>query len=226
MQPTTRFHNGITNAILQETDFVFHNPLAFHSTNGVFNADSDGGNPTIGRFLRRREFPTTRCFLRLEDRDARQAKALEAFLLIEATAGWKGLACQLGHALIRGFSFTGVAQEAHVTGLIAHEEICERVTLLLATVIFVLLFGICRAVDRTFATIMPKRGGWSARPSRASRPARQTLQLFGPEAVLGRLRPDSTRDAARESMCSRSLDSSHRAGLAPLEWDAVSRRSE
>src|SRR5919198_193661 len=158
MQPTTRFHHGIPNAILQETDFVFHNPIAFHSTNGVFNADSDGGNTTIGRFFRRSEFTTTRCFLQLEDRDARQEKSLEALILIEATAGWKGIACQLGHALIRGFSFTGVAQEAHVTGLIDHEEVFERVTLLLATVIFVLLFGICRAVDRTFGTIMPKRG--------------------------------------------------------------------
>ena len=70
MQPTTRFHNGITNTILQEADFVFHNPVAFHPTNGVFNPDSDGGNTMIGRFLRRREFPSTRGLLRLEDRDA------------------------------------------------------------------------------------------------------------------------------------------------------------
>src|SRR6266498_1616391 len=159
MQPTTRFHHGITNTILQETDYIFHNPITFHPTNGVFNADSDGGDTTIGRFLRRSEFPATRCFLRLEDRDARQDKALEALILIQATAGWQGIACQLCNALIRGLSFTGVAQEAHVTGLVDHEEVFERVTLLLATIIVLLLFGIGRAVDRTFGTIMPKRGG-------------------------------------------------------------------
>jgi hypothetical protein len=51
-----------------------------------------------------------------------------------------------------------MTQEAHVTGLVDHEEIFERVTLLLAAVIFLLRFGIGRAVDRTFSTIMPKRG--------------------------------------------------------------------
>ena len=157
MQPTTRFHYGITNAILQETDFVFHNPIAFHPTNGVFNADSDGGNTTVGRFLRWSELPAMRCFLRLDDRDARQEKSLEALLLIQATAGWQGIACQLCNALIRGLSFTGVAQEAHVTGLVDHEEVFERVTLLLATVIFLLVLGICRAVDGSFGTIMKKR---------------------------------------------------------------------
>jgi hypothetical protein len=157
MQPTTRFHHGITNAILQEPDFVFHNSLAFHPTYGVFNAGSDGGNTTIGRFLRGCEFSATRCFLRLEDRDARQDKALEAFILIQATAGRQGIACQLCHALIRSFSFTGVAQEAHVTGRVDHEEVFERVTLLLATVIFLLVLGIFRAVDGSFGPIMNKR---------------------------------------------------------------------
>ena len=109
MQPTTRFHNGITNAILQETNFVFHHSIALYPTNGVFNADSDGGNTTIDRSLRWREFPATRCFLRLEDRDAWQEKSLEALILIQATAGWQGIACQLCNALIRGLSFTGVA---------------------------------------------------------------------------------------------------------------------
>jgi hypothetical protein len=78
MQPTTRFHHGITNAILQEADFIFHYPVAFHPTNGVFNTNYAGGNTTIGHLLRRGEFPTTRCFLGLEDRDARQEKSLEA----------------------------------------------------------------------------------------------------------------------------------------------------
>jgi hypothetical protein len=146
------------NAILQETDVGFHHSIAFHSTTGVFNADADGGNTTIGRLLRGREFPATRCFLRLEDRDARQDKALEALLLIQATAGWQGIACPLGHALSRGLSFTGVAQEAPMTGLGDHAEVLARVTLLLATVIFLLVLGIFRAVDRSLRTIMPTRG--------------------------------------------------------------------
>jgi hypothetical protein len=156
MQPATRFHNGITNAVLQETDFVFHDSVTFHPTNGVFNPDSDGGNTTIGRLLRRGKFPATRCFLGLEDRDARQEKSLEALILIQVTAGWQGIACQLCKALIRGFPFTGMAQEAYVTGLVDHEEVFERVAFLLATVILLLLLRVFRTLDGSFGPIMKK----------------------------------------------------------------------
>ena len=69
--------------------------------------------------------------------------------------------------LIRGFAFTGVTQEAHVTGLVDYEEVFERVAFLLATVILVWLLRIGRAVDRTFGAIMPKRGWWISPPSSA-----------------------------------------------------------
>ena len=113
----------------------------------------------MGRLLRRREFPATRCFLRLDDREARQDQALEALLLIQATAGWQGIACQLGQALISGLAFTGVAQAADVTGLVAHEEVFDRVALFLAAVVFLLFLGLGRAMERSLRAIMPQRGG-------------------------------------------------------------------
>jgi GNAT superfamily N-acetyltransferase len=158
MQATTCFHNGVPNPVLQEADFVFHDSIAFHPANGMFDADADGRDPTIGRFFRGREVPSTRCFLGLEDRDPILEESLEALLLIQTAARWQGIARQLRQALIRRFAFTSVAQEANVTRLSDHEEVFERVALLLATVILLLLFGICRAVDRTFGAIMPKRG--------------------------------------------------------------------
>jgi hypothetical protein len=158
MQPTTRFHNGITQAILQEADFVFHDSVTFYPTNGVFDTDSDGGNPTIGLLLRRGQFPSRWGFLGLEDRNTRQEKPLKALILIQATAGWQGIACQFGHALIRGFSFTGVAQETHVTGLIDYGEVFERVAFLLATVIFLLFLRVFWTLDGPFSSIMKKRG--------------------------------------------------------------------
>jgi hypothetical protein len=123
------------------------------------NADADGGKTTIGRLLRRREFPATRCFLRLDERDARQKKSLEALLLIQAPAGWQGRACQLCHALIRGFAFTGVAHAAEVTGLVDHEEVFARVALFRAAVVFLWCLGISRALARSLRAIMPTRGG-------------------------------------------------------------------
>ena len=158
MQATTCFHNGIANPILQQAHGVFHDPRAFHPTNGVFNTDSERRNTTIVGFLRWGELPSTRCFLGLDDRDVLQAESLDPPILIQVAARWQGIASALCEALIRGFAFICRAQEAHVTGLSDHEEVFERVTLLLATVVFLLLFGIGRAVDRTFSTIMPKRG--------------------------------------------------------------------
>jgi len=52
MQSTTRFHDSIANAILQEAYLVFDNTVAFHTANGVFDTDSNGRDRTIGRVLR------------------------------------------------------------------------------------------------------------------------------------------------------------------------------
>src|SRR6266508_4521276 len=158
MQATTCFHDGVPQPVLQEADFVLHDPVAFHPTNNVFNTDSDGGNSTIRCVLRGREFSSRRFFLGLDDRDVLQTESLEALILIQTAARRQGIGSQLCQALIRGFAFIGMAQKAHVTGLVDHEEVFERVTLLLPTVIFLLPCGICRAVDWTFSAIMPKRG--------------------------------------------------------------------
>jgi hypothetical protein len=157
MQSTTRFHNGIANPLLQEADSVFHDSAAFHPTNGVFNPNSDRGDTTIGCLLRRGEFPSTRGFLGLEDCNARQVKSLEALILIQATAGGQGIACQLCHALIRGLPFTSIAQEAHVTGLVDYKEVFERVVFLLPTVILLLLLRVFRTLDGSFGPVMKKR---------------------------------------------------------------------
>jgi hypothetical protein len=157
MQSTARFHNGIANPILEEADSVFHDSVAFHPSNGMFNTNSDGGNTPIGGLLRRGEFPSTRWFLGLEDCNARQVKSLKALILIQATAGWEGIACQLCKALIRGLPFTSVAQEAHVAGLVDHEEVFQRVAFLLPTVILLLLLRVFRPLDGSFGPIVKKR---------------------------------------------------------------------
>jgi hypothetical protein len=158
MQATTCFHNSIPNAILQEAEDVLHDPVTFHPPNGMFDPHTNGRNPPIHRLLRRGEFPTTRFFLGLNDRHPRQAEALETLILIQTTPEGQGIACHLRHAEIGRFAFTGRTQEANVTALIDHEEVFERVPLLLATVIFCLLLRILRPLDRPLSTIMPKRG--------------------------------------------------------------------
>jgi len=78
--------------------------------------------------------------------------------LIETTATWEGIAFQISQAFIILLPFIGGTQEANVTGLIDHEEIFDRVALLLATIVFLLVLGIFGALDWSLRTIMPKRG--------------------------------------------------------------------
>ncbi len=124
----------------------------------MFNTDSDRRDRTIGRFLRWGEVTPRRFFLRLDDGDPVEYKALEAPILIETTAGWEGIAFQLSEALIIRLPFIRGTQEADVTALIDHEEVLDRVALLLAAVVVLLVLGIGWAVDRSLSTIMPKRG--------------------------------------------------------------------
>ena len=124
----------------------------------MFNTDSDRRDTTIGRFLRGGEFTPTRFFLRLDNGDIVEYKALEAHILVEATPVWQGIAFQIRDAFIMHLAFIGGTQEANMTCFIDHEHVFDRVALLLATVVVLLFLWIFGAVDRSLSTIMPKRG--------------------------------------------------------------------
>jgi hypothetical protein len=159
MQSTTRLHDGVADAVLQEAYLVFHHPIAFYPTNRVFDTDSDGRDQVILRFLRWGEFTPAGLFLRLNDRDLLKHKALEAHVLIEVTPAWEGITSQLREAFVMFLPFHGVTQEADVTGLIDDQQVFDRVTLLLAAVVVLLVLWLDRAMDRSLSAIMPKRGG-------------------------------------------------------------------
>jgi hypothetical protein len=159
MQATTRFHDDVTNAVLQEAYFVFHDPIAFHPTNGVFNTNSNRRDPSIGGFLRRREFTPTGFFLRLDNGDPVEGKPLEAHILVEATPRWQAIACQIRNTFIMHLPFIRGTQEANVTGFVNYEQVFDRVALLFATIMVLLFLWIGGAVDGAFSTIMPRKGG-------------------------------------------------------------------
>ena len=158
MQPTTCLHDGGANAILHEAYLILDHPIALHTANGVFNTNADRRDRTIGRLLRWGEFTPRRVFLQLDDGDTVEYIALEAHLLVEATAVWPGIALQLSQACSIRLSCIPGTHAAHVTGFIAHEEVLDRVARLLAAVIVLLVVGIAGAVDRSLRAIMPNRG--------------------------------------------------------------------
>lgn len=158
MQATARFPDGVPHPILQQADRVFHDSIAFDAPHGLFNAHADGREATVRLLFRRGEFPSTRFLLRLEHGYLRQQEALEAFSLIQATSRWQPVPCLLRSADSRRFAFPGGTQEANLTPCIDHQDVCERVTLLLATVIFFLLLWILWTLDGALSPIMPNRG--------------------------------------------------------------------
>jgi len=158
MQVATCFHHDIANASLHKANLVFHHPVAFHPTDGVFNPDSDGRNAALGRLLRRGEFTPTGVFLGLKRRHPGQEESLESRLLIETTTGWQRLARQIREALLMRPACIGGTQTAHVTGLMDHEEVFERVACLLATVILLLICRVFRTLDGSFGPSMQQRG--------------------------------------------------------------------
>jgi hypothetical protein len=159
MQSTTRLHDGIAHAVLQEAYPVFHDPLAFHTANRVFDTDSNRRDHAIVGFRGWGEFTPTWLFLGLNHRDPIQHKALEPHILIEGTPVGQGIIGQLREAFVLCLAFHRVTQEAHATGLLDHDEGLDRVALLLTAVVFPLFLGIGGAVDRSLRAIRPTRGG-------------------------------------------------------------------
>ena len=158
MQATTCFHDDIPNAVLHEASLVLHDPLAFHPTNGVFDADSARRDLTMVCFLRWGEFTMTGLFLRVDDRDPLECNALEPKIVIKTTAAGESLADQIREAVVRRLPRRGGAQEAKMTGLIEHQAVVDRVPLLLAAVVVLLVLGSGRAMERSLRASMPTRG--------------------------------------------------------------------
>jgi hypothetical protein len=71
---------------------------------------------------------------------------------------WQALTCQLGDTFIMPLACRRGTQEAHVTALIHHEPVVDRVALRLATLMVLLFLGVFWAVDWSFRTIRPNRG--------------------------------------------------------------------
>jgi hypothetical protein len=83
MQATTRFHEGITNPVLQEADCVLHPPRTFDPTTGVLNANSNRRDATLDRLFKWAEFTPTRLFLGLDHGDPGQTDSWESPILLE-----------------------------------------------------------------------------------------------------------------------------------------------
>ena len=158
MPSTTCLPDDVANTVLQEAYLVFHHARAFYSTPRVFDTDSEGRDCTMGRVFQGGEVTAPWCFRGLEHRDPLASIPLEPPLLIATTAVWEGIALQSGQVCVVGLPCRGGPQTAHRTSLLDHVEVLDRMTLLLAAVVCLLVLGSGWAVERACRTIMPHRG--------------------------------------------------------------------
>ena len=88
--------------------------------------------------------------------------------MLEVTSACQGITSQIRTAFVMFIACHGDTQEAPVTGLIDDEQGADRVTRLLATVVFLLVLWTGWAIDQARRAIMPIKSTWCFRFFRLS----------------------------------------------------------
>jgi hypothetical protein len=105
------------------------------------------------------EFTPRRFFLRLDEGATVAETTLAPHLLVEATAMGQAIALPFSQAVLLGLPCIRGTHAAEGTALLEHEAVVERVALLLAAVVGLLVRGIGGAGERSRRAIRPTRGG-------------------------------------------------------------------
>ena len=140
------------------TDHIVNDTIAFHTSDTMLDMHADSRNAFVFRFFFGGQSAFWWFLLWLYDCYSWQGKALECTILCQLAAFRQLILRFVCNPFVMRFPFIGGTQEANMTGLIDHEEVFDRMALLLAAVVVLLVLGIGWAVDRSLRTIMPKRG--------------------------------------------------------------------
>ncbi len=162
MQPTGDGHHHVPDTILPVADLVFHDPTAFDTTDRMLDPHFLARNATVCFFLCWCEFPAARLFRRLLDRHHRDCKSLKSHVLIEHTPSGQYIVFVINNGFLMPFPSMRRAQKLNRTLVIDEQNIFDRMTFLLSTVIFCLFIRVYGSLDGTFGAIMIKKGGVSA----------------------------------------------------------------
>ncbi len=146
------------NAFSPLPKLVFDDAIALHTANHVFNMHTDATNPAIFFLFFVRKFAPTWLFLRLEDPDAFRSESLKACVLPQCTSFGKLICFTINDVFIMSFPFPGGTQTSNATEAISHQNILDRVLLLLSAIIQLLFIWVTWPIYRSFCSIMEKKG--------------------------------------------------------------------
>ena len=158
MQATGNFHHHVTDLVLPGAEFVFHDPAALHPTERMLNPHFLARNPTVLFFLFQGKLAAAGFLGRLAHRHRCDGKSLKSHVLIENTFRRQSIGFIISNRFLVPFSCMRWAQVLNDACRPNQQNILDRVTFLLVTVLVLLFIGVYRSLDRTFGTIMGKRG--------------------------------------------------------------------
>src|SRR4051812_21930946 len=158
MQPTGDFHHDVAHAISPVAQFLLDDATALHAAHRVLDPHLFACNAVILCFLLRCQLTTTRFLGWLLDRHMLNREPLKPHVLIQHTSGRQSIRFVIHNRFLVPLSGIRSTQKANMAITIDQQNVFNRVTFLLSTIVLILLVSIYRALDGTFRAIMIKKG--------------------------------------------------------------------
>ncbi len=158
MQATGDFHHYVADRVLPVAHFLLDNATALHTAHRMLNPHLLARNPTIIFLLLRCQFATAWFLCRLLHTDVRYCKSLKSHILIQDTPSRQRVRFIIDNRFLMPFPSMCATQKPHHTVCINQQDVFDRMTSFLSTVIFGLFIRIYWPLDGTFGAIMIKKG--------------------------------------------------------------------
>ena len=212
MQGTAQCHHAITDALLPQTDPVFHHATTLHAPVDMLDAEPALVQGLVGACLLPRQFLAAGFLGRHEELDLGQRQRQEAQILPQPASRGQGIRRGLGHSLVMEAAAAGLAEEEENEQGMHEQDIFDGVVLLLAALTRGLFRRVLGADAPPPRPVMGTRGDVGTLVEAAARGAASASREATTEAASVSETPRRWARAVRE-----------RAGAAPRARRAARR---
>ena len=157
VQAAAGFHGLILKIIFPSSYLIFDNPIAFDSSDGVLNADTQAGDLAVVLFLLRGKFFAPRLFHGLDHGHARQRKTLKASVLAQAAPFRQDQVGFICYFLVVLLAFAGWCKQEYLGLSIDQHIVLDAMPFFLATIEEALDFLVFGSLDGSFRAIVEEQ---------------------------------------------------------------------
>jgi hypothetical protein len=158
MQGPAQCHHALTDALLPQTDPVFHHATTLHAPVDMLDAEPALVQGLVGACLLPRQFLAAGFLGRHEELDLGQRQRQEAQILPQPASRGQGRGRRGGHRLVMEAAAAGLAEEEENEQGIPEQDIFDGVVLLLAALTRGLFRRVLGADAPPLRPVMGKRG--------------------------------------------------------------------